>query len=165
MPPKTDWQARLNAVDWSRFHTIYGEAAMVPKQLECLGSADEEIALSAAADLAAELCHQHVQIASAALPAFPVIMEMLPSVSDKVRVEILDMLTGFAITTDPDRMRQFASAVGKRRMPPPAWVQELRRALQTAVPRIAEYATHENPSISEFAGMFVEKMGKDASPA
>lgn len=165
MPPETDWQARLNTVDWSRFHTIYGDATVIPEQLERLGSADEEMALSAAADLSAELCHQHVQIASAALPAFPFIMEMLPSVSHKVTVEILDMLVGFAITTDPVRMRQFASAVGKRRMPPPGWVQELRRALQAALPRIAEYATHENPSISEFARMFVEEMSKDVSPA
>ncbi|MGC9950291.1 MAG: hypothetical protein ABSF64_28325 [Bryobacteraceae bacterium] len=165
MPPQTDWQARLNAVDWPRFHTIYGAAGKVPEQIERLHSADETIALAAAADLQAGLCHRHVQIASAALPAFPFIMETLPLASERVTAEILEMLAGFAITTNRVGMARFASAVGKRPMPPPGWVEELRRALQMALPRIAAYATHENCTISEFARMFVDEMGKDVSAA
>lgn len=155
----------MHKVEWSQFHTIYGAADQVPGQIEQLYSPDETASLAAAADLARSLCHHHIQIASAALPAFPFIFEMLPSASAKLTAEILDMLVGFAITTDPVRMRQFASAVGKRRMPPPAWVNELRDALQAALPRIAAYATHENPAIAGFARMFVEKMGKDVSAA
>jgi hypothetical protein len=34
-----------------------------------------------------------------------------------------------------------------------------------ALPRIAAYVTHENPTISEFAQMFVDEIGKDISPA
>jgi hypothetical protein len=165
MPPQTDWQTRLNAVDWPRFHTIYGVADKVPEQIERLYSPDEATALSAAGDLLAGLCRQQVQISSAALPAFPFLMEMLPSASESVTVEILDILVGFAITTDPVRMRQFASAVGKRRMPPPGWVQELRGELQMALPRIAAYVTHENPTIAESAKKFVDEMGKDVSGA
>jgi hypothetical protein len=160
MPPETDWRARLHAVDWPRFHTIYGAATKVPEQIERLRSPDPEIALSAAGDLSAGLCHQHVQIASAALPAFPFIMEALDSSNERVAVEILEMLAAFAITTDPVRMRQFASAVGKRRMPQPGWVEELRKALQMALPRISVYATHENPAIAECANMFAGEMGK-----
>jgi hypothetical protein len=163
MPPETDWQVRLNTVDWSQFHTIYGLATKIPEQIERLHSPDENIALSGAGDLRAGLCHQHVQIASAALPAFPFIMEMLPSASEKVTAEILEILVGFAITTDPVRMDQFASAVGKRRMPRPGWVQELREALRMDLPRIAVYATHENPAISELAKMFADEIGKDLS--
>jgi hypothetical protein len=59
-------------------------------------------------------------------------------------------------------MRQFASAVGKRRMPRPGWVEELRSALRMALPRIAAYATHENSTIAELARMFVDEMSKDA---
>lgn len=163
MPPETDWQVRLHAVDWSAFHTIYGTAGKVPEQIERLHSPDENIALSGAADLRAGLCHQHIQIASAALPAFPFIIEMLPAASEKVTIEILELLAGFARTTDPVRMRQFASAVGKRRMPQPEWVADLRRALETALPRIAAYATHENPAISELARMFAGEIGKDTA--
>jgi hypothetical protein len=130
MPSDPDWRARLNAVDWSQFHTIYGGADTVPAQIERMHSPDETKALSAAGDLVAGLCHRHVQIASAALPAFPFIIEMLTCASEKLAVAILEMLAGFAITTDPVRMRKFASAVGKRRMPPPAWVDELRKELQ-----------------------------------
>ncbi len=165
MPAETDWQVRLRAVDWPLFHTIYGVATKVPKQIERLRSPDEGVALSGAADLRAGLCHPRVQIASAALPALPFILEALSSASDKVAVEILEVLVSFAITTDPARMRQFASAVGKRRMPQPEWVGELRKALRTALPRIGEYAAHENSTISELAAMFVEEMGKDATSA
>ena len=41
----------------------------------------------------------------------------------------------------------------------------MRRALQAALPKIAEYVTHENPNIAEFAKMFVDEMGKDIGPA
>jgi len=165
MPPEADWQVRLNAVDWSLFHTVYGAATTVPEQIERLHSPDEKVALSGAGDLRAGLCHQHVQVASAALPAFPFIMEMLPTASEKVAVEILDILAGFAITTNRVRMDRFASAVGKRRMPPPGWVEELRRALQMALPQISIYVTHEDPTIAEAAKMFVDEMGKDSSSA
>lgn len=162
MLPDADWRARLHVVDWSQFHTIYGAADTVAAQIERMHSPDEALALSAAADLAAGLCRQHVQIASAALPAFPFIVEMLPSASDQLAAEILGMLVGFAITTDPVRMRKFASAVGKRRVPPPAWVDELRKALQSALPRIREYTTHRSAAISQFAATFVEAVTKDA---
>jgi hypothetical protein len=165
MPPETDWRRRLTAVDWSPFHTIYGVATEVPEQIERLHSPDEKTALEAAGDLKSGLCHQHVQIASAALPAFPFIVEMLPSSSEKVAAAILDILVGFAITTDRARMHQFASAVGKRRLPPPAWVTELRAALQRELPRIAPYVTHENPAISKYAKMFVDEIGKDVGSA
>jgi len=154
---------RLHAVDWSLFHTIYGVSTKVPEQIERLHSPDENIAISGAADLRAGLCHQHVQIASAALPAFPFIMEVLPASSEKVTAEILEILAGFAITTDRARMDQFASAVGKRRMLRPGWVEELRRELQMALPRVAAYATHENPAIAELARMFVDEVGKDTA--
>jgi hypothetical protein len=163
MPPETDWQARLNGVDWSQFHTIYGLATKIPEQIERLHSSDEKIALLAVADLCAGLCHQHVQIASAALPAFPFVLEMLPASSNKVKAEILDMLVAFAITTDPVRMQRFASAVGKRRTTRPGWVEELREALKAELPRIAAFATHEDPTIAEPAKMFADELGKDAS--
>jgi hypothetical protein len=165
MPPETDWRRRLTAVDWSPFHTIYGVATEVPEQIERLHSPDEKTALQAAGDLKSVLCHQHVQIASAALPAFPFIVEMLPSSSENVAAGILDILVGFAITTDPVRMQQFASAVGKRRMTRPGWVTELRTALQKELPRIAPYVTHENHTISEYARKFVDEIGKDVGSA
>ena len=161
--PDTDWRVRLNAVDWSRFLTVYGVATTVPEQIERLHSSDEEIALSGTADLRAGLCRQHVQIASAALPAFPFIVEMLPSSSDRVTVGILELLVSFAITTNRVRMGRFATAVGKKAMPPPEWVEELRNALRMALPRIAVYVRHENPTISDFAQMFVDEIGKDVS--
>jgi len=163
MPPEPDWQARLNAVDWPHFHTVYGVATTIPEQIERLHSPDEKIALSGAGDLRATLCRQRVQIASAALPAFPFIVEMLSSSSPRVVVEVLDILVGFAITTNRVRMDRFASAVGKRRVPQPGWVEELRRALQVALPQISVYVTHENPTIAEAAKMFVDEIGMDSS--
>ena len=164
MTPENDWQARLHAVDWSCYRTIYGAAANIPEQISRLHSSDENVALSGAADLRAGLCHQNVQIASAAVPALPFILGVLPSSSAKVAVEILELLTSFALTTDAARMQHFASAVGKRRMPQPGWVGELRTALRAALPQIAPYATHEDAVVAELARMFVDELGKNTSP-
>ena len=165
MPRESDWQARLNAIDWPRFHTIYGAATKTPETIASLHSPDDETAVSAARELHAELCHKQVQIASAALPAFPFLVEVLPSASQRVKIEILDTLVDFAITSDRNRMARFASALGKRRTGSPGWVDELRSELARALPQIAAYVTDEDPSISECAKMFADEMRKGTPPA
>lgn len=77
-----------------QFSTAYGDATNVPEQIERLNSPDEEVALSGIRDLWAGLCHQEVQIASAALPALPFILEMLPASSERVTSKVLDLLAG-----------------------------------------------------------------------
>ena len=105
--------------DWSRFQTAYGAATNVPEQIERMNSRDKKVALSGIRELWAGLCHQEVQIASAALPALPFIIERLPAPSDKVTAEVLDILAGFAVTTDPVRAEQYQQALGHKPLPQP----------------------------------------------
>ena len=87
---------RIAAVDWTAFHTAYGRADDVPNQLLRLASSDKATALKASHDLWCGLCHQHVQIGTAALPAFPFILEVMEAADDALVYEILDIILGFA---------------------------------------------------------------------
>ncbi len=157
MPSQSDLTTRLAQIDWSRFFTVYGAAINVPEQIERLNSTDEKTALSGIRDLWAGLCHQEVQVSSAALPALPFILECLPASSEKVTAEILDILVGFAITTDPVRAEQYDRALGRVPEPQFLWVLELRAKLRKQLPRIAAFTTHKNPDIAEFANRFVRE--------
>lgn len=66
---KDNWADPLEGLDWAQYTTAYGEAGSVKSQLLRLRSLNEEEALSATHDLWCGLCHQHVQIGSASLPA------------------------------------------------------------------------------------------------
>ena len=95
-----DWDQRVAKIDWSQYHTAYGVATDVPGQLRRLRSKDEMEAMGASHDLWCGLCHQHVQIGSAALPALPFLLEVFATASDKLRVEIMDILLGLSITSN-----------------------------------------------------------------
>lgn len=157
MPSQSDLKTRLAQIDWSRFFTVYGAAINVPEQIERLNSIDEKVALSGTYDLQAGLCHQEVQIASAALPALPFILECLPGASEKVTAEVLFLLVGFVVTTDPVRAEQYDRAMGRAPEPQFLWEVEVRAELRKQLPRIEAFATHKNPDIAEFANRFVRE--------
>jgi hypothetical protein len=69
---------------------------MVPDHLLTILSGAEGDACSAAEDLDAELCHQHVRVDSAALPAWPFLLEALERTCRPVRIEVLCMIRGMA---------------------------------------------------------------------
>jgi hypothetical protein len=149
---------RLNAIDWSSFQTAYGAATNVPQQIERMNSPDEKVALSGIRELWAGLCHQEVQIASAALPALPFIMERLPAPSDKVTAEVLDILAGFAVTTDPLRAEQYQQALGRKSLPQPSWIVDVRSRLRAELDRIAAFTTHQNAEVAECAKRIIEEL-------
>ncbi len=62
-----------------------------------LASSDHDAAMKATHALWCGLCHQHAYISSAALPAYPFILEVLDSANDDLAVEILDILLGFGL--------------------------------------------------------------------
>jgi len=145
-----NWEQRIRDIDWSQFQTAYGVATTVPKQLIQLRSEDEQATLSAAHDLWCGLCHQHVQVGSAALPALPFLMEVLIAAGDQLKIEILDILLGFAITTDPIRLEHWAKNSGHD-VDRPAWIAELRSALIEQLQVIAPLQAHSNSEVADFA--------------
>jgi len=127
--PSDHWSQQIHGIDWSKYHTSYGAATDVPGQLERLRSADEQAASSAAHELCCGLCRQHVQIASAALPF---LLGVFATAGDRLKVETLDLLLGFAFTTDLLRIEQFARAMGEMSSDPRGWIGEVRSVLVTA---------------------------------
>jgi hypothetical protein len=78
---------RINLVAWGDFHTAYGPAVKVPDQLRRLAGPDLKAALEASHELWCGLCHQHMQVGSAALPALPFLLEVLDSADRDMAVE------------------------------------------------------------------------------
>jgi len=156
-----DWTKRLNGIDWPQYQTAYGEATPVKSQLQRLRSDDEEEQMSASHDLWCGLCHQHVQIGSAALPALPFLIEFFESANDRLKVELLDIFLGLAITSNPNRIEQFAAALGNA----PVrlhWIEEVRLGLIGILPLIIPLKKHTNQDIAMFATSIVDELAEGA---
>ena len=152
----------IAAVDWSCYETVYGNAAQdipyyvdigdgrgyIPKvacSLQDLLAEDQMTALRASHDLWCGLCHQHAQVASAALPAFTILFEALQNVRDNVKVEILDIFYGFAVCT-----------AGETSLVP--WTGQLRAELKAHLADFQTLALHADEDIAAFAQNIVEEL-------
>lgn len=92
-----DVAVMIDQVDWSGVGTAYGDAEnTVPLYLKNLFCTDESIALGATHQLWCSLCHQHAFISDAALPAYDILKVGLFRLNDNLKIEILDIFTGFA---------------------------------------------------------------------
>lgn len=149
-PSGNDWEARLARIDWSRYLTAYGDASAVEHQLRRLRSVDQAEALDATHDLWCGLCHQHVQIGSAALPALPFLLEAFSTASQELKIELLDIFVGLAITSKPSSYSDVA-IVGGHDFSQPPWIAEVRAALEAALPEFLPLRTHADPDLSSFA--------------
>ena len=122
---KTKLDERLSVVPWGDYFTAYGPAVNVPDQLRRLAGPDREAALAASHDLWCGLCHQHVQIGSAALPALPFLMEVLDMAGRDMSVELLDIMLGLALGVNRRRLAEFQRSRGRIEIPPEErWIAE-----------------------------------------
>jgi hypothetical protein len=149
---------RITAVDWTAFHTAYGRADDVPDQLLRLASPDKATAFKASHDLWCGLCHQHVRLGTAALPAFPFILEVLECADDALVDEILDMILGFAKGVNRKRYLDFQKCVGRDPMPDPKWVIKLRALLVNEADRFRALGAHPNADIAESANAILQEL-------
>jgi len=90
---ETLWM-KLRMVPWDQYDSNPGTAKKVPKILENLASRKAPRAMKASHELWAALCAG--QIAPAAEPAVPFLVEILGICQDGVQSEILDILLKFA---------------------------------------------------------------------
>jgi hypothetical protein len=146
-----DWETELAKIDWSRYQTAYGEANRVKAQLQRLRSDNREEALQASHDLWCGLCHQHVQIGSAALPALPLLIDAFPSADDQLKIELLDIFLGLAVTSNPQHRRERDDAQ-------PQWIDDVRVGLTAIVPMIAPLQMDTNPDIAYFSKAIVDEL-------
>ena len=89
-----EFEQHLNAIPWADFDTAYGPAVDVPGQLKLLAGSDRQAALDATHELWCGLCHQHVHVGSAALPALPFLLRVLDDADREISIELLDILLG-----------------------------------------------------------------------
>ena len=141
------FDTRLAAIRWADFGTAYGPAVKVPDQLRRLASPDEPTALAASHDLWCGLCHQHAYVSSAAVPALPIILGVLDGAVEQLMIEILDILLGFAVCTNPS----FEPS-------PLDWFAELREGVVAERPRLERLAAHPNAEVADFARLVLEAL-------
>ncbi len=106
----------LQKINWNEYETAYGNAnediphyidigdsrGYTPKirtSLLELFSDDRKIAMDASHQLWCGLCHQYAYVLSAALPSFDILMLALRTLDDQMKIEVLDILKGFAYCT------------------------------------------------------------------
>jgi hypothetical protein len=151
---------RLDAIPWADFGTAYGPAEKVPDQLRRLAGPDRKVALDASHELWCGLCHQHVQVGSAALPALPFLLEVLDAADRELTVELLDILLGFAIGTNRQRVVAFQRSRGRSQVEPEQrWVTDLRAALVAESPRFQRLMSAQDQEVADFAERIMSESG------
>ena len=145
---RSDFEQRLHQINWAAYETAYGQANNIPMELARLAGDDHDAAMDASHQLWCGLCHQHAYISSAALPAYPFIVEVLDTANDELAVEILDILTGFA----------FRSTRGPDGSSPVEWECNLRKQLRDQLPQFQALAKHHNVDVADFAKKIVENL-------
>lgn len=160
------FEQRLNAINWGDFHTAYGPAVEVPGQLRRLAGADREAAMAATHNLWCGLCHQHVQVASAATPALPFLLEVFDGADRDLTIELLDILLGFALGVNRQRVVEFHRSLGLDAPPEERWSAELRARLLAEIPRFRQLAASPDEDIADFACRTLSELGAtaDAEP-
>lgn len=157
-PMDQSFAKRIKTIDWTAFHTAYGRADNVPEQLLQLASADQSTALKASHDLWCGLCHQHVQVGTAALPALPFLLEVMECANDPLVYEILDIILGFAKGVNRQRYVDFQKGLGREPLLDPEWLSELRAQLLYESHRFLALEANQNADIAELANILLEEL-------
>lgn len=144
-----NWSAIDVTYNWS--DSIHGNAEKISVYLQDLFSGDMNLAMKATHNLWCDLCHQHSYISSAALPAYDFLLEGLDKLNDKLKVEILDILLGFASCTSSV---YYETANVK----PLSWETELRQKLIGDIPKYKTLSINGDEDISYFAQKIVSNL-------
>ena len=139
---------RITDINWSDFETAYGSAKKIPAYLQDLFSGDMDLAIEATGWLWASLCHQHAYISSAALPSYDFLLAKLNDANDLLKVEILDIILGFAVCTHAEYYKT-------NKLAPQEWEIELKRKLLGDFDKFKALSLSQNEDISYFAGEIV----------
>ncbi|XZF15507.1 hypothetical protein ACTHGU_05180 [Chitinophagaceae bacterium MMS25-I14] len=135
----------IDSINWTSFSTAYGTAEKtIPFYLKNLFCVDDKIAMNATHQLWCSLCHQHAYISTAALPAYDVLKTGLLQLSDKIKIEILDIFLGFATCTSKIYFDQQGSA-------PADWEIKMQQKLINDKPVFQKLSFHTDKEISSFA--------------
>lgn len=160
------FEQRLDSVAWCDFGTAYGSAVNVPVQLRNLAGTDRKAAMNATHKLWCELCHQDVQVGSAALPALPFLLEVLDRADRDIKIELLDILLGITLGVNQQRVNDLHQSLDRNALPEERWLTDLRDALLAELPRFRHLATSLDNDVAYFAERILAELGGavDAKP-
>jgi hypothetical protein len=139
---------RVRSVDWANYETAYGPADAVPDLLVQIAYGIDRDAEGAAHQLWSSLCHQMAWVSSAALPALPFIMEVLPEASPQLTTELLDILQGIAVCTEEERLAS----------DPAEWKRSLRVSLASQIEIIRSYIGDPDEDIDAIASNTIDSL-------
>jgi hypothetical protein len=151
---------RLNEIDWSS----YQYAENTPRYLIDLFSNDQEKANLAIRELDDSLCHQHVGVAPALLPAFPFLIEALQKLLVVKNLGLLlDLFWGISsVTSPPDRFYSirtldlsWTSIPSKSSHPTKNYEQEIRGQLLINRAVFTPFLNYQNDYVFEYATLIV----------
>ena len=138
---KSDYVDRVLAIEWASLKSAYGSAADVGPWLVELTSTDWEKAFHASHMLWCSLCHQHAFISPAAEQAFPFLVEIAKRADERLLVELLDILCGFALRSEP--LGDGIPVAGE-------WVRSIRAGLVKEIPWFKSLQTSTNSDVISF---------------
>jgi hypothetical protein len=153
------FEQQLKAIAWEDYHTAYGPAVTVPDQLRRLAGPDRDAALKAIRDLDGSICHQHVQLWDAAVPALPFLLEVLDGADSDLTVGLLKIMLGYATGVNQERIVASWRKLGRAAPPELPWVAALRAALLAELPRFRQLAASSDKEVARRARWVVSELG------
>ncbi len=107
-----------------------------------------------------------MQVASAATPALPFLLEVFNGADRDLSIELLDILLGFALGVNRQRVVEFHRSLGLDAPPEERWSAELRARLLAETPRFRQLAASPDEDIADFACRTLYELGAtaDAEP-
>ena len=143
----------IRDTDWRDLNTARGDASAVPQLLQTLFAPDAEAAFRAASDLDDLLCHQHVMLADASLPATPILLHALKTRDEPlVLEELLFILDGFAIACSATTWQH-----GE-----PDYLKSVCRRIEAQRDLISSLVSHADKNVAESAEVVLERLDKAA---
>jgi hypothetical protein len=127
-----------------------------------LAGSDRQAALDATHELWCGLCHQHVQVGSAALPALPFLLKVLDQADRQISIELLDILQGLALGVNRRRFEDYQRSIGREPPLEESWRTELRAALLAEVPRFQKLAASADEDLAGYVTTILEELGVTA---
>ncbi len=142
-------EKQIKEIDWSKLKTAYGNAEnTIPNYLKNIYCSDEKIAMDATHQLWCSLCHQHAYISTASLPSYEIIKNRLINCDDKLKVELLDILYGFACCSNHKTQDEEYQKL----------LNEMKNKLLKDKEIFEELSKHENEDINSFAELIIEEL-------
>lgn len=174
VPPEIE--KRISSVDWQSYSTAYGNAVNssyegkynIPVLLRQLWSPDHKLAEQAASALDAALCHQHVMIDDAAVPAYDILLRRLREIpsdnAGELTEELLWLFDGFAECTSPEFLRNERTKYDglHKDWDFPDYAKALRQRLLQDRAELTRFAASPNPDTQEAVACLIKDLEEGA---